>query len=80
MLGDALSSALKRRRGREAGEDDPGLDQLPEALVPLVALRGPLALGWKEIVLVTAVFAILNLISLRVRHPRRPPVEADGGA
>jgi hypothetical protein len=80
MLGDALSSAWKRRRGREPGEDDPGLDQLPEALAPLVALRGPLALGWKEIVLVTAVFAILNLISLRVRHPRRRPVEADGGA
>ena len=80
MLGDALSSAWKRRRGREPGQDDPGLDQLPEALLPLVALQGPLNLGWKEIVLVTAFFAILNLISLRVRHPRRRPVEADGGA
>lgn len=70
MLGDAISSAWKRRRGREPGEDDPGLDQLPEALLPLTALQGPLNLGWKEIVLVTAVFAILNLISLRVRHPR----------
>ena len=70
MLGDALSSAWKRRRGREPGEDDPGLDQLPEALLPLIALQSPLNLGWKEIVLVTAVFAVLNLISLRVRHPR----------
>jgi hypothetical protein len=80
MLGDALSSAWKRRRGREPGEDDPGLDQLPEALLPLVALQGPLNLGWKEIVLVTVVFAVLNLVSLRVRHPRRRPAEADGGA
>jgi len=73
MLGDALSSIWKRRRGRQPGEDDPGLDQLPEALVPLVALRGALGLGWKEILLVTGTFAILNLISLRVRHPRRRP-------
>ncbi len=70
MLGDALSSAWKRRRGREPGEDDPGLDQIPEALLPLLALQSPLNLGWKEIVLVAATFSILNLISLRVRHSR----------
>jgi hypothetical protein len=78
MLGDAASSVWKRRRGRQPGEDAPGLDQLPEALVPLVALRDPLRLGWWQILLVTAVFAILNLISLRVRHPRR--LEVDEGA
>jgi len=77
MLGDAASSVWKRRRGRQPGEDDPGLDQLPEALVPLVALQGPLGLGWRQILLVTTGFAILNLISLRVRHPRR--LEADEG-
>jgi len=80
MLGDSISSAWKRRRGREPGADDPGLDQLPEALLPLLALRDPLNLGWKEVALVTTVFAVLNLVSLRVRHPRRRPVEADGGA
>jgi CDP-2,3-bis-(O-geranylgeranyl)-sn-glycerol synthase len=80
MLGDAVSSAWKRRRGRQPGQDDPGLDQLPEALLPLVALRGRLGLGWREILLVSAAFAILNLISLRLRHPRRGPVEADEGA
>jgi hypothetical protein len=41
-------------------------------------MRDPLGLGWREILLVTVVFAILNLISLRVRHPRR--LEADEGA
>jgi hypothetical protein len=80
MLGDAISSAWKRRRGREPGQDDPGLDQLPEALLPLIALHEPLNLGWKEVTLVTVAFAVLNLVSLRVRHPRRHPVEADGGA
>ncbi len=80
MLGDAISSALKRRRGREPGQDDVGLDQLPEALLPLIVFRHALKLDWWEIVLVTTVFAVLDLISLRVRNPRRRPVEADGGA
>lgn len=80
MLGDAISSAFKRRRGREPGQDDIGLDQLPEALLPLVVLRSALNLGWKQIFLVTLVFSILDFFSLRVRHPRRCPVEADGGA
>jgi hypothetical protein len=80
MLGDAISSAWKRRRGREPGEDDPGLDQLPEALLPLIVLHVPLNLGWKEIAVVTTVFAVLNLVSLLVRHPRRRPVGADGEA
>jgi len=80
MLGDAISSAWKRRRGREPGEDDPGLDQLPEALLPLIVLHAPFNLGWKEIALVTTIFTVLNFFSLRVRHPRRRPVEADGGA
>lgn len=79
MLGDAISSALKRRRGRVPGQDDVGFDQLPEALLPLIILRNALSLGWREIILVTTVFAALDLISLRVRNPRRRPVEADGG-
>jgi len=79
MLGDAVSSAWKRRRGREPGQDDAGIDQLPEALLPLIVLRNALNLGWREIVMVTTVFAVLDLMSLRVRNPRRRPVEADGG-
>ncbi|MBS0416100.1 MAG: CDP-archaeol synthase [Proteobacteria bacterium] len=79
MLGDAISSALKRRRGREPGQDDVGLDQLPEALLPLIVSRHTLNLGWGDIILVTLVFAVLDLISLRVRKPRRRPVEADEG-
>ena len=34
MLGDAISSAWKRRRGRQPGEDDPGLDQTPRSAAP----------------------------------------------
>jgi len=79
MLGDSISSALKRRRGREPGQDDIGLDQLPEALLPLIVLRDALSLGWKEILLVTTAFAILDYFSLHIRHPRRPSFEADEG-
>jgi len=72
MLGDAISSAFKRRRGRHPGQEDVGLDQLPEALLPLIVLCDALSLGWKEIALVTVVFAIVDLISLRIRHPGVP--------
>lgn len=61
MLGDALSSFFKRRlaiapRGRATG-----LDQLPEALLPLLALRQTLELVWGDVLLVVALFVILEL-------------------
>ena len=69
MLGDSISSAWKRRRADEPGREVFGLDQLPEALLPLIVLRAPLGLGWVDIVLVTAAFAALDVVSTRVRHP-----------
>jgi hypothetical protein len=71
MLGDCFSSAWKRRRGHEPGRETFGLDQLPEALLPLLVLRVPLDLSWVEIAVVAATFAVLDIASTRVRHPRR---------
>ncbi len=73
MLGDCLSSAWKRRRGHTPGRETFGIDQLPEALLPLIVLRQPLGLGWVQIVVAGTIFAVLDVLSMRVRHPSRGP-------
>ena len=66
MAGDLASSFLKRRRGLRSGADAPGLDQLPESLLPLLALRGPLALGLIEAGVVALAFVLLDLAGTRL--------------
>ena len=61
MLGDALASFIKRRlaiapRGRAVG-----LDQIPEALLPLWLLRDILGLDSVQILLTVALFVLLDL-------------------
>jgi len=70
LTGDALSSALKRRLHLRPGADSPGLDQLPEALLPLAALSGRLGLEWGSAAAVLVVFVVLDMASARLRHPR----------
>jgi hypothetical protein len=69
LTGDALSSAVKRRLAVAPGKEVLGLDQLPEALLPLILLRAPLGVGWTDIAAVTLAFGILDLLSARLRHP-----------
>jgi len=71
MLGDCLSSAWKRYRGYAPGRETFGIDQFPEALLPLAVLRGVLGLSWTQVLAVTAAFALLDVLSMRVRHPAR---------
>jgi CDP-diglyceride synthetase len=77
MCGDLGSSFAKRRRGLRSGADAPGLDQLPESLLPLLALRAPLALGAGEACAVALAFLVLDLIGTRLlaglRARRAPP-------
>lgn len=61
LLGDALSSALKRRLALRPGADVPGLDQIPEAVLPLILFAGPLGIGAVEIAAAAAVFTLLDL-------------------
>lgn len=68
MVGDTLSSALKRRLRYEPGREVLLLDQLPEALLPLIALREPLGLDPVRIAIVAVVFLALDVASARVRH------------
>jgi hypothetical protein len=68
LFGDALSSAAKRRLSLAPGAEVPGLDQLPEALLPSIVLAGVLGLGAVEILAVALAFLVLDLIMTRVRH------------
>ncbi|MBL8200899.1 MAG: CDP-archaeol synthase [Chromatiales bacterium] len=68
MAGDALSSTIKRRLRREPGTEVPGLDQVPEAMLPL-ALFGPaLGLGFLAMVCVTFAFTLLDIAVTGFRH------------
>lgn len=77
LLGDALSSAIKRRFGLAPGTEVPGLDQLPEALLPLLLFATLLGLGATGIVAVTFGFMALNLLAIRLRQPRRHQRQRD---
>jgi CDP-2,3-bis-(O-geranylgeranyl)-sn-glycerol synthase len=68
MAGDAASSGVKRRLKRPPGTEIPGLDQLPEALLPALVLAGPLGIGASGIVAVAAIFLLLNVAFTRVRQ------------
>ncbi|WP_262028120.1 CDP-archaeol synthase [Microvirga sp. Mcv34] len=61
MMGDIAASFLKRRLGLAPHSRALGLDQIPEALLPLVILRGPLGLSGLEIVLLVMAFILLEI-------------------
>ena len=65
LLGDAFSSAVKRRLRRPPGADVPLLDQLPEALLPLLFLGSHLALGMLQAAVAVAAFLGLDLLVTR---------------
>ena len=56
MLGDLLSSFVKRRLGMASSAPLPGLDQIPKAALPLLALRPFLAASWADLALALALF------------------------
>ncbi|MDT8376785.1 MAG: CDP-archaeol synthase [Mariprofundaceae bacterium] len=66
MLGDLLSSLIKRRLGMKPGSQALGLDQLPESLLPLLAVAGPLAISATEIMATVITFIVLELLISRV--------------
>ena len=68
MAGDALSSFVKRRLGVAPSGRATGLDQVPEALLPLVVVRDVLGLDWLHVVVVTAAFVALEIPLARWAH------------
>ena len=66
MAGDLISSFIKRRLDRRPSSQAIGLDQIPEALLPLLACGAPLGLGLIDIVAVVAAFFIGELVVSRL--------------
>jgi CDP-diglyceride synthetase len=70
LIADACSSAVKRRMRLKPGSEVLGLDQLAEALVPLLVFAKPLGLQEGEITVVTAAFVALDAATAGLRHRR----------
>lgn len=74
MLADALTSFVKRRLGLASSERATGLDQIPESLLPALAVAPYLDLGLVGAVAASALFFLLEaavsgpLYRLRIRN------------
>jgi hypothetical protein len=68
MIGDLFSSFFKRRLGRLSSSPIVGLDQIPEALFPLLACIGPLSLTVADVAIGVAVFFVGELALSRVLY------------
>jgi ethanolamine transporter EutH len=68
MLGDVFSSFTKRRLGLESGSMALGLDQIPESLLPFLALRSDLDLSAVDIVAGVATFFVGELVLSRILY------------
>lgn len=76
LAGDSLSSFLKRRLGRAPSSQALGLDQIPEALLPLLLVRGWRELDGLTLIGLVVAFVVLELLLskllYRLRIRRRP--------
>jgi CDP-2,3-bis-(O-geranylgeranyl)-sn-glycerol synthase len=68
LVGDATSSFIKRRMGLQDSARALGLDQIPEALLPMLLAAVWLPLGWLQVVLVTGLFVVVNILLSPVLH------------
>jgi CDP-2,3-bis-(O-geranylgeranyl)-sn-glycerol synthase len=76
MGGDLLSSFVKRRLRIPPSGKAPGLDQIPEALLPLAVLHEPLALGYTDIAICVTLFLLIDITLSRLLyrlHIRKRP-------
>ncbi len=76
MLGDLVSSFTKRRLGLRPSAMALGLDQIPEALFPLLAVSSRFELRPSQIIVLTLAFFALELILswlFYLLHVRKQP-------
>jgi CDP-2,3-bis-(O-geranylgeranyl)-sn-glycerol synthase len=68
MLGDLLSSFIKRRLHKPSGTRFIGLDQVPESLLPLLMLQSQLDLTYTSITLLVIAFVVFDLVMSRILY------------
>ena len=76
MCGDVLASFTKRRLGLPASGQAPGLDQVPESLLPLAICAGPLNLSPTAVLINVVLFWVVEILLSRVLywlHIRKKP-------
>lgn len=61
MLGDMLSSFIKRRLGMASSSMAFGIDQIPEALLPLLVVKNTFGLSWLIVIEMVLGFIVLEL-------------------
>jgi hypothetical protein len=71
MAGDLVSSFVKRRAALPPSARASGLDQVPEALFPLLGCRNPLSLTTEDIVAGVALFFIGEVLLSRLLYTFR---------
>jgi len=76
MAGDLISSFTKRRLGLASSDMAPGIDQIPEALLPLLVCRAALGLSAADIAAAVVLFLVgeiwLSRILFRMHLRDRP--------
>jgi len=76
MLGDLLSSFIKRRTNIESSGMALGLDQIPESLLPLLVVMSHVEINLLEVILLVAAFVVIELNLSRILfhlHIRKRP-------
>jgi len=68
MFGDLFSSFVKRRRSIPPSGQATGLDQIPEALLPLLVCYGYFGLDPLSVVVVVALFTAATLVASPVMY------------
>jgi len=66
MIGDLISSFIKRRLNRPVSSMFLGLDQIPESLLPLLYYKYAYSQDWNLVFLVLVVFLILELLLSKI--------------
>lgn len=61
MLGDIVSSFIKRRLNMPSSSMAFGLDQIPESLLPLLVVKEQLGLSWWSVIVLLVAFIFLEL-------------------
>jgi len=71
MIGDLLSSFVKRRLRFPPSSQAVGLDQIPESLFPLLACQSGLSLTFTDIAFCVSIFLVGELVVSRLLHRLR---------